>query len=137
MGCRLASSSHWLRDSLFESRQPLLRAGSDFQVARHSLRWGGCGSLPARYSLVDLQRITCFHKYISSVRGKSESAARSYSRCLVKLCKADGHPLEQIAQRDFHPYVRDLPCNKGSQGLLSATVRHFAAFYLREQQLIL
>uniref|UniRef100_A0A7S0FGR6 Uncharacterized protein n=1 Tax=Pyrodinium bahamense TaxID=73915 RepID=A0A7S0FGR6_9DINO len=130
--CRFASTSSWIRGALFETRQRLQRAGEELEAARLLLRWGGGAglisscSLPALADYIDC--FTDFYWFVTAVMGKSDAAARSYSRCLAGLCGAGSRSLEELASVDFHAYVRRLPRNSASNSLLSATVRHFIEF---------
>mmetsp|Transcript_23514 Transcript_23514/g.31737 ORF Transcript_23514/g.31737 Transcript_23514/m.31737 type:complete len:201 (-) Transcript_23514:82-684(-) len=130
--CRFASTSSWLRGALFETRQKLQQAGEELQNARLLLRWGGGTGLISSCSLPLLAEyvgcFTEFYRYVTAVVGKSDAAARSYSRCLAGLCSSGSRSLEDLASADFHTYIRRLPRNSASGSLLSATVRLFIEF---------
>mmetsp|Transcript_21231 Transcript_21231/g.44086 ORF Transcript_21231/g.44086 Transcript_21231/m.44086 type:complete len:180 (+) Transcript_21231:40-579(+) len=130
--CHLASTSSWLRGVLFETRPELQHVGEELQNARMLLRWGGGTGLIFSCSLPSLAEyvgcFTEFYWYVIAVVGKSDAAARSYSRCLAGLCGSGSRSLEDLASADFHAYVRRLPRNSASGSLLSATVRLFIEF---------
>mmetsp|Transcript_58071 Transcript_58071/g.155484 ORF Transcript_58071/g.155484 Transcript_58071/m.155484 type:complete len:190 (-) Transcript_58071:67-636(-) len=130
--CRFACTSSWLRGALFETRRTLELTGKEFQRFRLLLRWAGGTGLISNCSLPSLAEylgcFTEFYWYITVVMGKSDAAARSYSRCLAGLCGSGKRSLEDLANADFHAYVRRLPRNSASGSLLSATVRLFIEY---------